>query len=265
MPIVFAATVPHPPILIKEIGKDHLKKIKKTQAAFKTLEQELYAAKPESIIIIAQHGNILADAFNINLNADYTGHFKEFGDFAVEFKFRSDYMTIQNIRAGDEMHKKVPITLTSDQAIDYGFSVPLHLLTQHLKNSSVVPITTSGLDSQAHFDFGKFLNDQLSKIDKRIAVISSADLSHKLTEDAPAGYSKNAKKFDEEIIEAIKKNDVKNLLKINEEKIVDAGDAEIKPIITLLGIINTISFKPEILAYEGPFGVGYLVANFKLS
>ena len=33
---------------------------------------------------------------------------------------------------------------------------------------------------------------------------------------------------------------VLNIRKINEEKIVDAGDAEIKPIITLLGIINTI-------------------------
>ncbi|MBN1779479.1 MAG: AmmeMemoRadiSam system protein B [Candidatus Buchananbacteria bacterium] len=265
MPIVFTATVPHPPILIKEIGKDHLKKIKKTQTAFKTLEQELYAAKPESILIIAQHGNILADAFNINLNADYTGGFKEFGDFGIQFKFRSDYMTIQNIRAGDEMHKKVPITLTSEEEIDYGFSVPLSLLTQHLKNLPVVPITTSGLDLQQHFDFGKFLNEQLAKIDKRIAVIASADLSHKLTKDAPAGFSKDAKAFDEKIIAAIKKNDVETLLKIKEKETAEVGEAEIKPIITLLGIINSINFRPEVLSYEGPFGVGYLLANFKFS
>ena len=56
MSIVFAAITPHAPVLIPEIGKENLKKLTKTEAALKKLEQELYAAKPESLVVISPHG-----------------------------------------------------------------------------------------------------------------------------------------------------------------------------------------------------------------
>src|SRR3989338_7713219 len=102
MPLVFAAMTPHPPVLIPEIGKDNLKKIEKTEAAMKKLEQEFYAAKPESVVVISPHGQIFADDFNIKLSSGYSANFKEFGDFGVELKFKSDYMSNQEIRAADE-------------------------------------------------------------------------------------------------------------------------------------------------------------------
>ena len=112
MPIVFSAITPHPPVLIPEIGKDNLAKIKKTEEAMKKLEQDLYAAKPESILIISPHGQIFDDAFNINLSASYKANFKDFGDFGLELEFKSDYMSIQAIRAADETQTNVPITLS---------------------------------------------------------------------------------------------------------------------------------------------------------
>jgi len=264
MPLVFAAITPHPPVLLPEIGKDNLKKLVKTSKAMKKLEQELYAAKPESILIISPHGQVFPDAFNINLSADYKANFKDFGDFGLELKFKSDYLSIQEIRAADEAQKDVPIVLSSRPEIDHGFSIPLYYLTQHLKNIPIIPITYSALDYQQHFAFGQFLHRQLSKINKRFAVVASGDLSHRLTKNAPGGYSEKGKEFDDKLVGLIKKNNISGILKIDSSLSQEAGECGLRSLIILLGIIESLNMKPEVLSYEGPFGVGYLVCNFKL-
>ena len=263
MPLVFAAITPHPPVLIPEIGKKNLPKLKKTEAAMKKLEQDFYAAKPDSVLIISPHGKILADAFSINLSADYSANFKEFGDFSLELQFKSDYMSIQEIRAADESHKSVSFVLTSEPELDYGFSVPLYFLTQHLKKIPIIPVTYSALDYQHHFEFGKFIYRQLAKLNKRFAVIASADLSHKLIKGAPGGYSPQAKKFDQKIIELTKKKDWPGFLQLDSELIKEAGECGLRSLIILAGMIESLNLEPEVLSYEGPFGVGYLVCNFK--
>jgi len=262
MPLVFAAIAPHPPVLIPEIGQDNLKKLKKTKAAVEKLESELYAAKPESILIISPHGQVMPEAFNINLSPNYQSDFKEFGDFGLMLEFKSDYMAIQNIRAGDETQKKVNLVLTSQPSIDHGFSVPLYYLTKHFKNLPIIPVTPAELDYQKHFQFGEFLNQRLAVIDKRVAVIASADLSHKLTKDAPAGYSKKGAEFDQRFLALLKKNEVKGILALEPKLVSEAGVCGLRSIIILLGLISSMSFKSELLSYEGPFGVGYAVVNF---
>ena len=264
MPIVFSAITPHPPVLIPEIGKDNLKKLTKTETAMKTLEQDFYAAKPDSVVVISPHGQVLPDSFNINLNADYTANFKDFGDFSLELKFKSDYMTIQQIRAADETNEAAPLVLSSNENLEHGFSVPLYFLTQHLKNIPIVPITYSALGYEEHFAFGKFLYNQLSSSNKRIAVIASGDLSHKLSKDSPAGYSPQGEKFDKAFVALIKKKDAAGIIKLDPKLIEAAEQTALRSVLILFGIIDTLNTKTEVLSYEAPFGVGYLVSQFKL-
>jgi len=49
---------------------------------------------------------------------------------------------------------------------------------------------------------------------------------------------------------------------MNEKLISDAGECGLKSIAILLGILEGIKYEPQILSYEGPFGVGYLTAEF---
>ena len=263
MPVVYSAIVPHPPVLIPEIGKDNLKKLTKTKEAMAQIEQELYAAKPESLVLISPHGKVLPDAFTINLSADYTAHFKEFGDFNIELKFKSDYMSIQEIRATDESNQRAPIVLTSEQELDYGFAVPLYELTKHLKQIPIIPITYSGLDYKQHFQFGQFLYSELARSNKRFAVIASADLSHKLTKDAPAGFSPKAKEFDKTFVGYLRKKDVDSILKISPKLVKEVEVCGVRSILILFGIIESLNVKPEVLSYEGPFGVGYATCTFR--
>ena len=85
--LVFSAIVPHPPILIPSIGKDEIKKIEKTKQALEQLEQDLYLAKPDTILIISPHGSLFTDAFSINAHTHFVSDFEQFGDLTTKLEW----------------------------------------------------------------------------------------------------------------------------------------------------------------------------------
>jgi aromatic ring-opening dioxygenase LigB subunit len=259
----FAAITPHPPILIPAIGRENIKRIKKTAEAMEELERKLFEAKPDTIIVISPHGLILPDAFSINLNPEYVSNLQEFGDFSTKLKFKANTALAFRIKELME-DKNIPLVLTSDGSLDHGAVVPLYFLTKRLPKVSILPLSYSLLDLKTHFNFGDFLKEIILNDDQKIAVVASGDLSHRLSKDAPAGYSSRGKEFDEKLVELIANKNTAGILKMDEDLIKKAGECGLRSILILLGLLERINYTPEILSYEGPFGVGYLVANFKL-
>jgi len=263
--LVFAGISPHPPLLIPEIGKENLKFVRKTTEALNKLAEELYASQPETIIIISPHGPMMADAFVFNLSPHFEINFQDFGDLVTKIELAGDVGLTHHYK--EILETKIPVVLTSQEKLDHGTGVPLYFLTKNLdsKKIKIVPGTFSMLDFNTHYQFGMKLQEDILNDTKRIAVIASGDMSHRLTPEAPAGYSHWAKKFDETLTKKIKEKDIKGILKLDPEFIEEAGECGLRSFIILHGILNSINYTPEILSYEGPFGVGYLVANFRLA
>ncbi len=262
MSIVFSAITPHPPILIPSIGKENLQRLTNTQKAYQKLEEKLVQSNPDTIIVISPHGPLQSNAFVMNLNPDFEGTFEEFGDFNTKLNFKGDIGLAYKIR--ERMETRAPLQLISEKKLDHGTSIPLYLLTPRLKNVKIIPLYYSGLSREAHFKFGQLLRREFIYNKEQIAIIASGDLSHRLTKDAPAGYSPKGKKFDKKIIEYLSKNKANEILQMDENLIMEAGECGLKSIIILLGILDQIKHKPQLLSYEAPFGVGYLVMNFEL-
>ena len=66
----------------------------------------------------------------------------------------------------------------------------------------MVPVSFSLLGIKTHFQFGKILGKTCNlKPKTNIAIVASGDLSHRLTKDAPAGFSARGKEFDEKTLE----------------------------------------------------------------
>lgn len=261
--LVFSAIVSHSPLLLPTIGKKHQTKLKKTLESFQKLEQDLYASKPETIIVLSPHGASLPESFSINFSPVYETNLAEFGDFATKMKYPSDSMLIENIRRSMQSGKIMPLILNTEQFLDYGTAVPMALLTSHLTNVCLLPIFDSGLSVKKHFEFGQVMREEIIKNKKRIAIIASADLSHRLTDKAPGGYSPEGKKFDEAVVKHLKEHNVAGLLSL-EPQIAEAKACGLKTIAMLMGVLDKINCSTELLSYEGPFGVGYLTARIKL-
>ncbi len=263
--IVFAAIVPHSPLLIPSIGKTHREKLTASLAAYQHIEHALYLSKPDSICIIAPHGTRYPEAFSMNLAARYHGTLKEFGDFSTTVAAKSDYLLIDRLQRHLRT-EDIPFTLTSNEELDYSFTIPLLLLTSHLTHTwKLIPISPSNLDGQSHYEFGHQLKQVLHAEQHRIAVIASADLSHALSETSPGGSSLHGPRFDELMRSALGTHDIQALLSLPSDTIEKSAQCGYRPIMTLLGALQDLNVKPHILSYEQPFGVGYINVQYQLA
>lgn len=262
MSLVFSSIVPHSPILIPEIGKENLERLSSTLRAYAKLKIKLEKINPETIIIISPHSDIRKDIFTINSCPQFIGNFEDFGNFSVKKIWKGDVGLIGKL--SEAFETKNILSLVSKEKIDHGASIPLFKLTENLPNVKIVPLSFSGLNNQDHFKYGKLLKKELINSKKKIAVIASGDLSHRLTRNAPAGYSPKGKKFDKKIIEFLLKNNLEKIINMDEELIREAEECGFHPILILLGIMHNIKHVPKLLSYEFPFGVGYMVMDFEL-
>jgi len=165
---------------------------------------------------------------------------------------------------GKELKEKKPDSIIiSAPHPDWGFNVPLFFLAKDFKEE--IKTYLIGIESpQFYFEEGEKVYKELNK-DKKYALIASGDLSHCLKEEGPYGFHPDGPKFDKALIDALKEKNIEKLLKLD-ETYPDAGECGLRSFCFLLGILEAagLDYQPEILSYEGPFGVGYLVANFKI-
>ncbi|NLC07076.1 MAG: AmmeMemoRadiSam system protein A, partial [Syntrophomonadaceae bacterium] len=96
---------------------------------------------------------------------------------------------------------------------------------------------------------------------RRAVLIASGDLSHRLTPTAPAGYRPEGEVFDRQICELTAKADVLGLLNLPPGLAEQAGECGLRSLIMAWGAADGRQVNPEVYSYEGPFGVGYMIAN----
>lgn len=260
MPIVFSAITPHPPILIPPIGKENLSRLDATSNSFEELNKSLIESRADTIMVISPHGLVHADSYTMNLNPKFSCNFEDFGDFTTKRSWAGNVGLSYKIR--EKLETSTPLQLISEESLDHGTSVPLYLLTKNLKDIKVIPLYYSGLDLESHFNFGRQLKGELQASKENVAVVASGDLSHRLTKNAPAGFSPKGKKFDKKLIELITKMKYRDILSMDESLITEAGECGLRSILILLGMLDGIKVEPKVLSYEAPFGVGYLTLNF---
>lgn len=261
--LVFAGITPHSPLLLDSISKDQAKHVSRTKEAMNELSDELYAVFPDTIVHICQHPTMYDNSFSINVSDPYQFDLRTFGELGDEPKRHPDIMTIDHLQR-DLRKKRLPLTLSSDNTLDYSSAVPLHFLCDKLPNVKLIPITYCSLDEKAHFQFGQGLKDVLFESNKRIAVIASGDLSHALNSDSPAGFSPAGAEFDARFSQIITQKNTAGLLGMEPEILENAHQTIYKPAVILFGLLEHIGVYPQILSYEAPFGVGYLVANMAI-
>jgi aromatic ring-opening dioxygenase LigB subunit len=166
-------------------------------------------------------------------------------------------------KLGKQLTKEKPEAIViSSPHPDWGFNVPLHFLAKNIHGIEIKPYLTDFESPKVHFRRGQELIKNLSYI-KRLAWIASGDMSHRLKEDGPYGFHPSGPKFDKEFINLLKKKDIPAILNLDQSLVEEAGECGLRSFCMLLGALEEekANWKPKILSYEGPFGVGYLVAR----
>ena len=159
---------------------------------------------------------------------------------------------------------KPEIVIVSSPHPDWGINVPLHFLVKSSKLKVQNYLTTSD-SPKKHFEWGQKIIREIPQ-KRRVAWIASGDMSHRLKEDGPYGFHPSGPEFDQKFIELLKKKDIEGILNLPENLVGEAGECGLRSFCMLLGALDGlgVNWSPEVLSYEGPFGVGYLVAQLKI-
>jgi AmmeMemoRadiSam system protein A/AmmeMemoRadiSam system protein B len=263
MAVIIAAVVPHPPIILPEIGLGQEREIRQTTEAYREVAKRIRKAKPETLVILSPHATSYADYFHISPGKKARGDFRRFGAKQVEVTafYDEEFVTALEKNA---KRAGVPAGTKGEQdaTLDHGTMIPLTFLAERELPCSIVRIGLSGLDPAAHYRLGKCIKKTAEELNRDIAVVASGDLSHKLLESGPYGYAEQGPEFDRFATAALEKGDFLSLLTMDLNLSEAAAECGLGAFRILAGALDQTAVASELLSYQGPFGVGYAVATF---
>ncbi len=265
MSLVGAFIVPHPPLLVPEVGKGQELKVDQTLTSYREIAARIAALEPETIIITSPHSILYSDYFHISPGNLAKGDFGKFGARQVSFQVNYDEDFVEELeRCAEKVGLEAGTLGEKEPQLDHGTLVPLYFINEKLKDYQIVRIGLSGLSNTDHYQLGRCITKTANKLNRRIVVVASGDLSHKLKEDGPYGFAAEGPRFDTEITQAMKEGDFLKFLEFSPDYCASAAECGLKSFIILAGTLSGKAISPEFLSYEGPYGVGYAVCEYKI-
>jgi MEMO1 family protein len=263
--IRYAAVTPHPPIIVPTIGRSNLNLARKTVNAMKATSEKFRAVKADTVVLISPHGPVQYDKFIINYSSVLRGSLNQFGDDR-KFVFENDRELVDEIVS--ELRKgHAPVGLARELDLDHGALVPLYYLINPKDvsyNPKLIHMSFSMLPLDFHYRFGEVMGRILQASTKTISLIASGDMSHRVTPDAPAGFSPQGRVFDKQLESLIRQKNIKGILNMDKSLIEEAGECGLRSLVMMLGAISNLRWEIKSLSYEAPFGVGYMVVSLNI-
>lgn len=265
MTILASFAVPHPPIILPEVGRGEERKIAATTAAYEAAMKQAAEFQPDTLIITSPHAEMYLDYFHIAPGREAQGNFAQFGASQVKISVQYDRDLAALI--ADEAEKSgIPAGLEGERNPDLGHGtlIPLYFYRKFgsLEKVRIVRIGLSGMSPAIHYRFGQCIRDAAEKLGCRAVFIASGDLSHKLKEDGPYGYVPEGPIFDRQCTEALGQGDFFRLLTLDHSLCTRAAECGLRSFWIMAGAWDGTAVRSRLLSYEGPFGVGYGVASF---
>ena len=262
MSLKAAFMVPHPPLIVSEIGMGREKEIIKTKEAYEKVAEEIENINPDTIIISSPHTKLYIDGFYISKGNVLKGSFKNFGAENVSFEEEIDNQLVEEIKKSNDVTYKIPIALEENTELDHGTMVPLYFLRKRNINAKIVVIGLSGLPLIEHYKLGMLLKNVINNSQKKIVYIASGDLSHKLKEYGPYGYIKEGPEYDEKIMEVCRNARFSELLKFSPAFLEKAAECGHRSFTIMAGTFDKQNVDSKEYSHEDITGVGYGICSF---
>lgn len=267
MSIIGAAAVPHPPIILPEVGHGEEAKISATTAAYEEVARRIVELKPETIIITSPHSIMYSDYFHISPGEGAAGSMAQFHAPQVAIAINYDVEFVQKLTLSASAENVSAGTLGErNAALDHGTMIPLRFLQKaglDFEHVKFLRIGLSGLNAAAHYKFGQIIGHIAEEIGRKVFFLASGDLSHKL-KGSHYGFVKEAPVFDEQIMNNLSRADFLGLLTMDDKLCTRAAECGLRSFWIMSGALDKLEVNAERLSYEGTFGVGYGIVYFNV-
>jgi AmmeMemoRadiSam system protein A/AmmeMemoRadiSam system protein B len=262
MSILAAFMVPHPPLIIPDVGRGGEKVVAKTIESYERVAKEIAAYKPDTIIISSPHATMYYDYFHISPGYAAEGDMGRFRASKIKFNEEYDAELVKEIsRLAEKENIPAGTKGEREPELDHGTMVPLYFIRKYYKGGKIVRIGLSGLDYNTHFKLGKCIAKAVDNLGRRVVYVASGDLSHKLQESGPYGFIKEGPEYDEHLMDVCKRGNLKELLDFDETFCDKAAECGHRSFVIMAGVMEGLNYKTTVYSHEDTTGVGYGICS----
>ena len=263
MPIMAAYMVPHPPMIVPEVGRGSERQIEATRAAYARVAREIAALAPETIVISSPHATMYADYFHISPGAGAEGSFARFRAPQVRFKETYDAELARTIeRMAIAGGLPAGTRGQREPELDHGTMVPLYFIRQVYANFRLVRVGLSGLPLEDHYRLGQLIRRAVEETGRRVVYVASGDLSHKLQAYGPYGFAPEGPQYDARIMAVCSRAAFGELFDFDEAFCERAAECGHRSFVIMAGALDGVAVEAEQLSHEDVTGVGYGICAF---
>ena len=264
MSVKGAVMVPHPPLIIPDVGQGREKKIQATIDAYHEAAKKIASWKPDTVVVLSPHSIMYADYFHISPGKGAVGSFGQFGAPQVKIQVQYDIQFVDTLCREAEARDLPAGTLGErERRLDHATMIPLWFLNHYTTDYKVVRIGLSGLPFSMHYMLGQCIQKTAELCEKKIVVIGSGDLSHKLKADGPYGFQKEGPEYDKRIMEVMGSASFDQLFDFTEEFCEKAAECGHRSFLIMAGALDRMAVEARRLMHEGTFGVGYGICTYE--
>lgn len=256
--------LPHPPLIIPEVGGGEEKNIQKTIDAYQRAAEMIGSLRPETIVLLSPHQTMYADYFHISPGQGARGDFGQFraGQVSMEVSYDTEFVRVLCGSAA-EVGLEAGTLGERERRLDHGTMVPLYFVNQFWTGYRLVRVGLSGFPLTVHYRLGQCIRSAAETLGRNTVVIASGDLSHRLKEDGPYGFQAEGPVYDERIMDVMGRGAFGELFAFSEDFCEKAAECGHRSFTIMAGAFDRTSVEVERLSYEGPFGVGYGICTFR--
>ncbi|MCL1848679.1 MAG: AmmeMemoRadiSam system protein A [Clostridiales bacterium] len=263
MAVIAAYAVPHPPLILPEVGRGQERGIQSTIDGYHAAAARFADDKAETVVVVSPHSTMYADYFHISPGSGASGDMAGFGVKGPKTTIGYDEAFVEALEKAASK-KKLPAGRQGEksEALDHGCVVPLRFFQEAWDDFRVVRIGLSGLSAQEHYQLGQCIQEVAETTGRRTVLIASGDLSHRLKSDGPYGFAPEGPEFDRQVMEALGAGDFLALMRMDPLLCERAGECGWRAFVIMAGAFDGRQVAAKSLSYEGPFGVGYGICAF---
>ncbi len=263
MPVLAAYIVPHPPMIVPEVGRGSEQQITATRTAYLRVAEEIAELKPETIIISSPHATMYADYFHISPGSSAEGSFAGFRAPQVRFRETYDEELVRTIaRKADDARLSAGTLGQREPALDHGTMVPLYFIRQKFSGFQLVRLGLSGLPLEEHYRFGQVIQDAVVETGRRVVFVASGDLSHKLQTYGPYGFAPEGPQYDTRVMDVCGRASFGELFDFEEAFCERAAECGHRSFVIMAGVLDGLTVEADALSHEDVTGVGYGICTF---
>ena len=263
MAILAAFMVPHPPMIVPAVGRGSEQQIQKTIDAYEQVADEIAALAPETIIITSPHAVMYADYFHISPGRGARGDFGRFRAAQVRFDEAYDRELVSELASiASEQGFPAGVMGERDKQLDHGTMVPLYFVRNKYKGAKIVRIGLSGLPLSEHYRLGQIIREAVDRTGRRVVLIASGDLSHKLQDYGPYGFAEEGPQYDARIMDVCGRAAFGELFDFDETFCDRAAECGHRSFVIMAGAFDGLAVKATQLSHEDVTGVGYGICTF---